>query len=187
MGLPKLFIPATVFTAAGVGFDMIGNIAPSAYPHAPQWVWEYMFWGSVVLFSALPLWVLVTAIIWAVRATGSFGWLSLEAAAQHVYDKTRHSGVSRLSRVQEGRTATDPRQNIANIVFHWAAARGKLRGATYYDLISAEDRARMYVNDDMHSVGKIGDLRPHYFHVQVKRSDLSDVIARIEELEKVKL
>ena len=114
-------------------------------------------------------------------------WLSLEAAAQFVYDETRHTFLSQIAREKKITGDDDPRIFVANtIISHAPRLEGRLKGATRYDEIPADERQNLWTDAKLTDAGRIYQA-PKYYSLRVLASDLTEVIAYFERLSKAKL
>jgi hypothetical protein len=55
--LPKFAVPAFVATIAGIGLDLMGNTLAQFWPNAPALVWSILFYASLIMILAFPVWV----------------------------------------------------------------------------------------------------------------------------------
>jgi hypothetical protein len=111
-------------------------------------------------------------------------WLPLKEAAQAVYDATRHTLLSGISR-HIAETDAEIIRETAETVFRRAEkVRGRMTGATSFDEIGPEQRSLLVVFDDVKSVGHNGMLRPEFCDIEVHEDSLQAVIDYITKIEK---
>src|SRR5712692_6082107 len=62
-GLPRFAVPAFIASIAGIGLDLMGNTLAQYWPDAPSYIWASLFWMSVMMIAAFPIWA-----VWATCA-----------------------------------------------------------------------------------------------------------------------
>lgn len=104
-------------------------------------------------------------------------YLQLSAAAQYVYNQTRHSSVMEIARTGQTVGKGDPIRATAQIIFRRVpVAIGCLFGSTEADVIPQDERDKMKVLEDSNSAAPPNAEKAKYVRIHVDRHDLTACI-----------
>ena len=99
----------------------------------------------------------------------------MRAAAQLVYDRTRHTIIAGMTRSDR---TDNPLVAMATllVVNPEISVRGKVLAATVSDEVPYYARKNMCARQDLESIGHAGERDPRYFQVEIKRAGLKKFI-----------